>query len=185
MCARQRLLPSTPSHSRVRPEQHIAQTLVVDHDRVATDDGVAALALLRVRVEAPVARAELLHGARQYTGTFCRDNNIRVSLIAGHARDRSRRLRRRRRARPGCPTSRARARDILDHAVDVVVGVRRLVVEQRHARARRLRRRRRSRSRCCRGPSRGGSAYSSGVYCASWMSRSTPRTNSISRRSPP
>ena len=41
-------------------------TAVVDHDGVATDNGIAALALLRERIVVPVAEAELLHGSAGY-----------------------------------------------------------------------------------------------------------------------
>src|SRR5205085_5548918 len=48
---------------RMWPEQHVPEAAFVDHDCVATDDRVATLTLLRVRVEGPLARVELLHGA--------------------------------------------------------------------------------------------------------------------------
>ena len=48
----------------VWPEQHVAEAILVGHDRIATDHGVAALTLLRIRIEAPVAGSELLHGSR-------------------------------------------------------------------------------------------------------------------------
>ena len=48
---------------RVRPEEHVPQAILVSHDCVTADDGIATLALLRVRIEAPLARVELLHGA--------------------------------------------------------------------------------------------------------------------------
>src|SRR5262249_47363794 len=48
----------------VGPEQHVLDALFVGHHRVATDDGVAKHTRLRKRIEAPLARVELLHGGR-------------------------------------------------------------------------------------------------------------------------
>jgi hypothetical protein len=48
----------------VGPEQDVPPTLLVKHDRVAADDGVAALALLGERIEGPVGGTELLHCVR-------------------------------------------------------------------------------------------------------------------------
>src|SRR5690242_3192744 len=54
----------------VWPEQHIAQAVFVAHDGISPDHGIAPLASLRVRVEAPLGWVELLHGPRNIREAF-------------------------------------------------------------------------------------------------------------------
>ena len=63
---------------RVGPEQHVPESLLVGHYGVATDDGVAALTLLRIRIETPLTWVELLHGARNIEEPT-RQHNFKMS----------------------------------------------------------------------------------------------------------
>jgi hypothetical protein len=51
----------------MRPELDLTKAAFVRHDRIATDYRIAAGALFRVRVEAPLSGTELDHGFAQYT----------------------------------------------------------------------------------------------------------------------
>jgi hypothetical protein len=64
----------------VGPEQHVLQALLVGHYGVATDDDVAALTLLRIRIKAPLTRVELLHGARNIKEPALQHNFKEINL---------------------------------------------------------------------------------------------------------